>query len=255
MNTVMPAKLETAVILAAGMGTRLRESHTGMPKGFLRLGEEPIVAESIARLRKAGINNILIVTGHLAEFYEELAAKDPAINTVHNPQYAESGSMYSLWCARERIDGPFLLLESDLIYEQRALDVLLSGPAEAVLLSGPTNAGDEVYVETEGDEPNTRLYAMSKDADALGAEPSGELVGISRISPELFRCMIDYAEMEFHQGNLRVDYETDALVHAGRQLPVSCPVVADLLWGEIDDASHLERVRERIYPQLIAEAD
>ena len=66
----MPAKPATAVILAAGMGTRLRESHTGMPKGFLCLGEQPIVVESIARLRKAGINNILIVTGHLSEFYE-----------------------------------------------------------------------------------------------------------------------------------------------------------------------------------------
>jgi choline kinase len=251
----MPAKPATAVILAAGMGTRLRESHTGMPKGFLCLGEQPIVVESIARLRKAGINNILIVTGHLSEFYEELAAGDAAINTVHNPQYAESGSMYSLWCARERIEGPFLLLESDIIYEQRALAVLLEGPAEAVLLSGPTHAGDEVYVETEGDAANTRLYAMSKDADALGAEPAGELVGISRISPELFRYMIDYAAMEFHQGNLRVDYETDALVHAGRQLPISCPVVHDLLWGEIDDPAHLARVREQIYPQLIAAAN
>jgi len=251
----MPAKPETAVILAAGMGTRLRESHIGMPKGFLRLGEEPIIVESIARLRKAGVPNILIVTGHLSEFYEALAAHDQAINTVHNPEYAESGSMYSLWCARERIEGSFLLLESDLIYEQRALEVLLNGPAEAVLLSGPTHAGDEVYVETEGDEPNVRLYAMSKDADALGAEPSGELVGISRISPELFRCMIEYAQAEFHEGNLLVDYETDALVHAGRQLPISCPVIADLLWGEIDDPAHLERVRERVYPQLVAAPD
>ena len=117
-----------------------------------------------------------------------------------------------------------------------------------MLLSGPTNAGDEVYVETEGEGV---LHNMSKDADALGADPAGELVGISRISPELFRYMREFAEMEFHAGNLHVSYEEDALVHAGRQLPVPCPVVADLLWGEIDDPAHLERVRNSVYPHII----
>ncbi len=243
-------RVDLAVILAAGMGTRLRDAHSGLPKGFLQLGDEPIVVESIARLRAAGVQRILIVTGHLSEFYEELASTDPDINTVHNARYADSGSMYSLWCARDKIDGPFLLLESDIIYEQRALDVLLDGPDAAVLLSGPTHAGDEVYVETEGEGANEHLYAMSKDPDALGADPSGELVGISRISSELFRYMREYAEMEFHQDNLRVDYETDALVHAGRQMPVACPVISDLVWGEIDDPSHLERARERVYPNL-----
>ncbi len=245
-------KPDTAVILAAGMGTRLRDSHTGMPKGFLQLGDKPIVAESIDHLRAAGIDRIIIVTGHLAEFYEELAASDENITTVHNPAYAESGSMYSLWCARDQIDGSFLLLESDLIYEQRALDALMNGPEEAILLSGKTNAGDEVYVETEGDFVAGHLYNMSKDADALGADPSGELVGITRISPELFRYMREYAEMEFHQDNLRVDYETDALVHAGRQMPIICPVIDDLIWAEIDDPAHLERARRTVYPALAA---
>ena len=49
---------------------------------------------------------------------------------VHNPDYADSGSMYSLYCARDVIDEGFLLLESDLIYESRALDVLLGSDAQ-----------------------------------------------------------------------------------------------------------------------------
>jgi len=249
------AGVNLAVILAAGMGTRLRSSHSGMPKGFLALGEQPIIEESIARLRQAGIGRIIIVTGYYSDFYEELAAANSDISTVHNDKFADSGSMYSLWCARDRIDEGFLLLESDLVYEQRALTVLQEGSVDAVLLSGPTNAGDEVYVETEGDGPVGHLYNMSKDADALGADPSGELVGISRISPELFRYMREYAEMEFHADNLHVSYEEDALVHAGRQMHVPCPVVADLLWGEIDDASHLERVREMVYPAICAAAN
>jgi len=244
------AAVDLAVILAAGMGTRLRASHSGMPKGFLKIGDEPIIQESVERLRKAGVRQIIIVTGYYSEFYEELALTNTDISTVHNDHFADSGSMYSLWCARDRIDRGFLLLESDLVYEQRALTVLQEGPEAAVLLSGPTHAGDEVYVETEGEGENCHLYSMSKDADALGADPSGELVGISRISPELFRYMREYSEMEFHAENLHVSYEEDALVHAGRQMPVVCPVVEDLLWGEIDDPSHLERVKNTVYPMI-----
>ena len=48
--------MKTAVILAAGRGTRLGPRGKTMPKGFLRIGDRPIVEESIARLRMAGID-------------------------------------------------------------------------------------------------------------------------------------------------------------------------------------------------------
>ncbi len=137
------------------------------------------------------------------------------------------------------------MLESDLIYEPRALHTLLEGPSDSVLLSGPTGAGDEVYVETR----NGRLVAMSKDRASLSTEPSGELVGISRISPELFDIMLNHAEDAF-RSTLRVDYETDGLVAAGQRRPIQCPLVDDLLWSEIDDSSQLRRARAEIYPHL-----
>jgi 2-aminoethylphosphonate-pyruvate transaminase len=154
--------------------------------------------------------------------------------------------MYSLWCARDAVSGPFLLLESDLVYEPRALSALLETPApDAILLSGPTNAGDEVYVETSRGD----LVNMSKQRADLGPEVAGELVGISKISADLFAIMRRISEEAFAR-TLRFDYETDCLVAAGRERPIHCPVVSDLLWGEIDDPSHLARVRGRIYPAI-----
>lgn len=240
--------LNTAVILAAGRGTRLAGHVQDYPKGFLRLGEQPIIEESIERLVAAGISDILIVTGHCAGHYNELAQRRAGlVRVVHNERYADSGSMYSLWCARDLVKGPFLLLESDLVYEPRALQCLFDDPAaDAVLLSGPTRAGDEVYVQTrEG-----RLYHMSKQPEALDGPPAGELVGISKISAKLFRLMCTIAERAFAT-SLRFDYETDCLVAAGRERPIACPVVPDLVWGEIDDPSHLVRVRERVYPEIL----
>lgn len=239
--------MKTAVILAAGMGTRLREVHTDMPKGFVELDGQPIIEASIMRLERAGINDVVIVTGYAAEYYHKLVLRhDGLVRVVHNPEYAESGSMYSLFCARDVIDDDFLLLESDLIYESRALDALMGGDApDAVLLSGPTQAGDEVYVEA----PDGLLVNMSKERTVLGSV-AGELVGISKISRALFALMKHIARGAF-ESSLYYDYETDCLVEAARSWDIACPVVADLVWAEIDDPEHLRRARETILPKLL----
>ncbi len=237
----------TAIILAAGMGTRLRGEVEDYPKGFLRLGDQPIIRESVDRLIAAGINDIVIVTGHCYEYYDRLADEyNGVIRTLHNPLFAESGSMYSLSLARDAVDSDFLLLESDLTYEPRALDALLSDPAQdAILLSGPSHAGDEVWIETKADN----LVAMSKDPGTLGTAPAGELVGITKVSTELFALMLGIADAAF-KTSLRYDYETDCLVAAAARRDIHCPLVADLIWSEIDDPSHLQRARKDIYPKI-----
>jgi len=240
--------IRTAVILAAGMGTRLRGELEDRPKGFLELGGEPIIVASLRRLAAAGIDNVVIVTGHCANYYEALAEESGGfVRTAHNDHFADSGSMYSLHCAGDLLDGDFLLLESDLIYEPRALDVLLADDSpDAILLSGPTEAGDEVYVETH----HGKLVAMSKDRNTLGSV-AGELVGVSKISRDLFSVMRELSAAAF-ESSRHYDYETDCLVAAAAQRPIACPVVADLAWGEIDDPAHLQRVRDLVFPRIQA---
>lgn len=242
--------MKTAVILAAGQGTRLRAELTDRPKGFLQLGERPIIEESIARLTAAGIDEVIVVTGYAAGYYEDLARRSGGlVRTVHNGRFADSGSMYSLALAADLTAGPFLLLESDLVYEPRALRVLLEAEApDAILLSGPTGAGDEVWVDAR----DGRLIAMSKARARLAAPPAGELVGISRISAVLFERLQRIAARAFER-SLRFDYETDALVAAAAEgHPIACLRVPDLLWGEIDDPAHLRRVRAELYPRIAA---
>jgi 2-aminoethylphosphonate-pyruvate transaminase len=244
----MDAPIATAVIMAAGMGTRLNERGKWLPKGFIKLGQRPIIEEAVALLVEAGIERIVIVTGHLAEFYERLKrAHGSLIETVHNPQYAESGSMYSLYCARDLIDEDFLLLESDLIFERRALSVCLEFPRDnVVLMSGRSDAGDEVYIDSD----NGLLRTMSKDRAQLHGI-AGELVGICKISLPLFQIMKQEAERTF-QDTLRVSYDTDTLVAAARRYPIYCHLIEDLAWSEIDYEMHLQHALTKIYPKILA---
>jgi choline kinase len=236
-----------ACILAAGRGTRLGATGKEIPKGFLRLGEPPIIEESLQKLRDNGIERTVIVTGHLSEQYQEWAsAHADMVTLVHNPKFADSGSLYSMWCARAELNQPFLLLESDLVYETRALSICREDPRDSlVLVSGYTKAGDEVYVETDGDQ----LVGLSKKLEELGEQILGEFVGICKVSPDLARSMMRYAEREFEK-SLHLDYETDGLVAcaAGQDLP--CRLIPDLVWAEIDMAEHLERARNYVYPRI-----
>ncbi|MFQ5995264.1 MAG: NTP transferase domain-containing protein [Acidiferrobacterales bacterium] len=244
----MSRKTDTAVVLAAGMGTRLNERGTWHPKGFIQLGELPIIEESVLLLAEAGIKRIIIVTGHLAEFYERFKQSYPQlIETVYNPKYAECGHMYSLYCAREHVQNDFLLMESDLIYERRALAACIDFPQDnVVLMSGPTGAGDEVYIEAR----DGLLVGMTKNRDELQSEAAGELVGISKISGELFQVLLEEAEAQFRT-TLNVAYDSDCLTAAARRYPIHCHLIEDLAWSEIDYEMHMAYAQNQVYPKLL----
>ena len=237
--------IRTAIILAAGMGVRLKERGKLTPKGCMCLGGKTIVEESVLRLLAVGIDRIVIVTGHLAEQYEPLQDRyHQTVQLVHNSHFADSGSMYSLYCARDCVDEAFLLLESDLVYERRALITCLEHPSDNVLLlAGLSKTSDECFVETR----DGCLVAIGKSRESLGAEVPGEMVGICKISRSLYSVMLEAAEQCFRTTR-HVDYETDCLVAVAGTVSIACPSVEDLVWCEIDDETHLIRARNEIYP-------
>jgi len=249
-------KVKQAVILAAGRGTRLGEQGIIKPKGFIELGPKTIIEESLIRLRRAGIEKVTLVTGHKSEYYQQLALETGDwIETIENPVYADSGSFYSLAMLDGVINDDFLLLESDLIYEQKALDTLQNDQrSDVILLSGTTHSGDEIYVETNNSNHDMTLKTMSKDRSQLGKEIAGELVGISKISLSLFNIMMEIAKPLFEKTR-HYEYEAEGFVQASKTYPIYCHCVEDLAWSEIDDANHLQRAKEIIYPRLESLAD
>jgi len=228
-----------AVILAAGMGVRIRKHHQ-LPKGFITLGEAPIILESVAKLKQQGIRDILIVTGYHATYYDELAETDACISTLFNEKFSDSGSLYSLYCTRDWIKDDFLLLESDLIYEARGITAICNTPQpNAILLSGRTQSGDEVYVEAD----HERLTNMSKKIGTLNQDQVlGEFVGINKLGLKDYQQLITLLDNNpslLHSGN----YEEDGLVELSKHSPVYCLKIPDLLWCEIDNFEHLQRAK------------
>lgn len=234
-----------AVILAAGAGLRLRPFLNDRPKGLLEIEGESLMARSVALLRGAGIERITIVTGYRADLYERFAAGAPDLQLLYNDAYERTGSMASLAIALDVLRGvDLLVLESDIVYEARALEVMLRSDADATLLSGPTGAGDEVWVCA----PHGRLTGISKTRSELPSV-AGELVGITRLSAAAADAMRDaYRRFVDEHGHGRMAYETDGLVAIADRIRIAAPLVSDLCWGEIDDERHYARIVQHVWP-------
>src|SRR5688500_13423825 len=102
-------EVKTAVILAAGLGSRLKDKTKERPKGFLEIEGQSLIERSISELLKSGITRIIIGTGYLHEHFDGLRQKYPQVTTLRNDDFATTGSMATLYTLRELIDGPFLL--------------------------------------------------------------------------------------------------------------------------------------------------
>lgn len=243
--------VDLAVIMAAGSGVRLGSMGRLIPKGFIRLGERPIVEESVLRLRETGVREVVIVTGHLSEQFEPLRERHPGlVRLVHNAGYERGGSFASLLCAVPHADRDFLLLESDIVYESRALDLLQTcGQRDIILTSGLTHAGDEVWVATTTDKRDATLCGMSKRREALGGHIVGELAGISRLSRDTLHALAAARDGLYAGGKTSVDYE-DALVHVAPVTGIRVTRLDDLVWAEIDTTDMLERVQTQVYPRI-----
>ena len=112
------------MLLAAGVGIRLR-SVTGLfTKGLLEIGGKSLIHRSLENLKNEGIDRAVIVTGFQESLYHEnlqQQADIPELEFVHSRQFEESGSMHSLFVVKNYLQEDFLLLVSDLLYVSRAL--------------------------------------------------------------------------------------------------------------------------------------
>jgi len=238
--------IKQAVILAGGLGSRLKNKTKTMPKGFLEIGGTAIVEQSVQKLLAHGIEKIIIGTGHCSEYYDQLAQKYSAIFTVKNERYADTGSMGTLEVCAPFVTDSFLLLESDLIYDSVGLFTLINDDRKNLILaSGATHSGDEVYLEAD---ENSYLIGLSKNKETL-KNIFGELVGITKLTKHTLDKMCAFAKIHHHDLP-KMEYE-HALLEIAKSETIAIKKIEHYVWREIDNEEHLETAVKNIYPHIL----
>lgn len=234
--------ISTAVIMAAGLGTRFGNFTDNIPKGFIPYKGKPMVIRSIETLISCGIEKIIIGTGYKKESYEALVDRYPQIKCVCSPRYAETNSMYTLYNNREAIgDDDFLLLESDLVFEKRAIKELIDCEFKSAMLITPvTKFQDQYYVEM-----NDKCELVNCSTDRNQINPSGELVGIHKLSNDFYKtCVSEYEKILSETPKL--GYEYQLLDISRRIIPMNVLKIEGLQWYEIDDVEDLSFAEKNV---------
>lgn len=113
INALEPYRVKRAVFIAAGFGSRLVPVTLNTPKPLVRVNGKRIIDTLIDAVLAAGIHEIIIVRGYLAEQFDQLLYKYPMIKFIENPIYNESNNISSAMCARYLLGGAYVF-EADL---------------------------------------------------------------------------------------------------------------------------------------------
>ena len=240
------------VILAAGKGRRLKARTDTLPKAMIEIGGKSLLEYSLESLVQNGITDVIVVVGFCHETITRrfgtrfLGSK---IRYVINDNYAGTGSMYSLSLVRDIIEDEIVLLESDLLYEPRAINILLNGSLpNAILVAKLSGSGDEVYICVNENMEITELGKNIPEASKTHA--IGELSGISRFQREFLELVFKNAQEDFRKGELNHHYEDCVFKTSQSTTPVYAKLASDLVWIEIDSEEDLRKARELIYPMI-----
>ena len=114
MNALEPYRAKRAIFIAAGFGSRLVPITFNTPKPLVRVHGVRIIDRLIDACLDAGINEIIIVRGYLAEQFDQLLYKYPMIKFLENPIYNESNNISSSLVARYMLSNTYVF-EADLL--------------------------------------------------------------------------------------------------------------------------------------------
>ncbi len=160
-------KITTALLLAAGMGSRLMPLTTNSPKCLTEVNGKSFLERLIENLILKGFKRLVIITGHQKQCIEEFLSDlspDITIEFIYSPLYKTTNNIYSLWMARQSIKEPFMLVEGDLIFDASLLDEMIYPDRMAVANILPWMNGTTVTIDgaqqVKGFHKNTNMEGV-----------------------------------------------------------------------------------------------
>lgn len=236
--------VKTVIIPAAGMGNRLGSLTEDKPKCLVDVNGEPILKQSLDALQEFGFERIIIITGFMEESIMGFIGRYNGamrIETVHNNEFDKTNNIYSLFVSFPLLkdDEPFVILESDLIFEKSCIaafrkpDLIALDPYNPEIHNGTTACvSPEGYVEA--------LYTEKDDATIQDLYKTVNITSFSSKNAALFK---KYVSLYVNQGRVNDYYEAaiESMISLNNA-KFKAVSFKDKIWGEIDTQEDYSRV-------------
>lgn len=229
-----------ALILAAGLGTRLAPLTDNCPKSLVEVNGQPIIMKQISNLHENGITDITVISGYKADVLEDRVKKEyPDIKIICSVDYATTNNMYSAYMAKDVMNGEeFLMMNADVFFDASVITELLKFEAPNAIV---TDIGTYIEESMKVVEKEGRLVAISKtiaQEEALGVSIDVYKFSIEAAKAFFGKCC-EYIE---EKKELKMWSEV-ALNDILQEIEFNaCPLVGR--WLEIDNHDDLSAARK-----------
>lgn len=242
-----------AIILAAGVGKRLKTLSNGVPKCLISIGGRTLLSRHLDNLAHVGIDQVVLVVGYEHLLIREAAQAEPfggSIRFLMNDQY-ERGSITSFWKARVEFDDDVIIMDADVLYHPKILRRLVESPIKNALLMDETvqQQTEECMVAVRKE----RVISLGKTLP-VNYDCAGEGVGFLKVRRDDLPHLVESVQPHIETGQVDMEYE-DALQDFFRKVLVGCERIGGLPWIEIDFPDDIQRAETEILPLLSAGAN
>jgi choline kinase len=243
-----------ALILAAGMGKRLKPITDNIPKTLIKIEDKPILGHILTNIKKCGIRDVLIVTGYRDDLIQEYVGDGSKwglnVNYCHNPSYDTTENIYSVQLASKELNkSEFILINADDLFSPFILWKLMEAPGDIVMAvdNKVTVGSEEMKVYTD---KNGRITAVSKQLDP--SESYGEDIGMIKFSKKGGKAFFDTIKKIIRKRGHHFYFQEAINELSAKEYPVTYISVGNEPWIEVDDHFDLKWAKTPII-QMIKE--
>ena len=216
-----------AIIMAAGIGKRLRDLNINKPKCLITIGSKTLIRRSVDLLVSKGISDITVIVGYKSDLIRNELNND--VDYYENPDFQTNNSIKSLWYAKDLLEDDVLLLNGDLYYEQGILDYAINQTNPVVMLADSTRIDNADYrFGFSGNQINRYGKHLTNH------ETDGEYVGIVRIDKCFIKKFKQTLEEMITSGKSNIWWEDVLYSFIKKQIPIHYFDVAGTFWSEVD---------------------
>lgn len=238
-------KTKVAVVLVAGVGSRLRPITDDRPKALVDLEGETILSRTVRLLVSYGVRKIVLATGYREDAVRTAMQGVPAqVEYCFNPDFDRTQNSVSLALCRNAVGSDdFFKLDGDVVFQRQVLERLDACQAELAVAVDRARMLDAEAMKVRASD--TRISAFGKGIPL--DESAGESIGIERIRGAAGRVLFDALERVIGSGQTGLYYEdVYSELIADDQLRAEAVPVQDLPWTEVDDFTDLGRARAMV---------